>query len=129
MMLTYLLARVFGAYLIIAGVAMLARKKFALSVLGGYVDDKFGQIVFSFFAIILGLFIVNVHSVWTSLPASLVTLLGWGLFLKGAFVMLAPDSLNAKLVKMVSKRSYVMTDGVVALVLGAYLAAAGFGLI
>ncbi len=129
MMLTFLLARVFGTYLIVAGIAVLARRKFVMSALGGYVDDKFGQLVISFFAVILGLFIVNVHTLWTTLPATLVSLFGWALFLKGVFIMLAPDSLNAKIVKIFSKRAYIVADGLIALLLGAYLSAVGYGLI
>ncbi len=95
-MLTFLLAKVFGTYLIIGGLAILLRKRFFASLVGALIEDKASRITLSAMDLIFGLFIVNLHPFWGPLPVTLITLLGWLAIAKGLAGFFLSDALLEK---------------------------------
>ena len=82
--------------------------------------DALSVLTFGMVAMAAGIIQVSMHNVWGSLPDVIVSLLGWGLLIKGAAFIIAP-----KLVDMggdwAADSKLVPTVGGFMLLIGAYL--------
>lgn len=128
MELTILLAKVFGLYSLIGGVAIWLRQRHFAPILGAFVEERLLRVVVGAAELVGGLFLVNTHNVWGSAPEIVVTVFGWLLLLEGLFYMVASDSMIEKMIKMFTRKEWFMWGGIFAFVLGAYLAGFGYGL-
>lgn len=126
-MLTILLAKVFGLYLIIGGVAIWARQREFMPIIGAFIHDRVTRLVVALVELMAGLFLVVSHNVWTTFPEAVVTIFGWCLLLEGAFYMLASDEVVERHVKMLNKKGWYTFGGIFGVILGIYLAGYGFG--
>ncbi|MCI0597671.1 hypothetical protein L0Y34_01175, partial [Candidatus Parcubacteria bacterium] len=68
MELTILLAKVFGLYLLVAGVAILFRRRHVMLAVAAFVEDKSARLIAGLIALLAGLFLVNTHNDWSTLP-------------------------------------------------------------
>lgn len=127
MMLTVLLAKVFGTYMIIGGVALLARKRYFMSALGSFVEDKGSRLIIAMVDIIVGLLVINIHNDWSSLPSALVTFIGWSALVKGVLAMFMKDASLERSVKAFHEKKWYLPEALVVIVVGVYLASYGFG--
>jgi hypothetical protein len=127
MMLTVLLAKVIGSYMLIGGVALLIRKRFFMSAFSSLIEDKGQRFLLSAIDILFGLFIINLHQDWSTLPAGIVTLVGWSAFLKGVISVFAKDSSLEKFAKHFKEKKWYFPEAIVVIVVGVYLIAFGFG--
>lgn len=127
-MLTVLLAKVFGIYLIIIGLAIIFRRRYFLTVFAGFVEDKTLRITISIVELIAGLFLVLTHQIWSSLLAGLVSLMGWLMTLEGAAYLFMPDRWFAKMMKLFNHKAVYTVGGIIAVLIGIYLTYAGFNL-
>jgi len=124
---TILLAKVLGLYMLISGVAIWGRQRFFAPVLGAFAEDRLLRVVIGAIELIAGLFLVNLHNTWGTLPESFISLFGWVLLLEGAFYLVASDATIEKMIGMFKKKAWFMWGGVIAIALGLYLAGYGYG--
>lgn len=124
---TILLAKVFGLYMLISGVAIWGRQRFFAPVLGAFAEDRALRIVVGAIELVFGLFLVNIHNVWGTLPESIITLFAWAMLLEGAFYLVASDATVEKMIKKFTRKAWFMWGGIVAIALGLYLAGFGYG--
>jgi uncharacterized membrane protein HdeD (DUF308 family) len=127
MLLTILFAKVLGLYMLIAGIAVLLRRRDILLAVGAFVEDKSARLITGLLTLLIGLFVVNLHNDWSTLPASLVTLFGWIAIIKGVAYLMLKEATLDKLVKYFYNRKWFVVDGILAVLLGLYLAGFGFG--
>jgi hypothetical protein len=66
-----------------------------------------------------------IHTAWGTFPQIVITLLGWGVLLKGILFLVAPGIVN-KAGKWEAKKGFVPFVGVVVLILGLYLLSVGY---
>lgn len=128
MELTLLLAKVFGIYLIVGGIAIWTRRRFFMPVLGNFAHDPLIRLIVGTLELVGGLFLVLTHNVWASAPASLVTLFGWMLAVEGAFYMIASDEVVDRMFSLLNRPWWYTVGGIFAVLTGLYLTAYGFGL-
>jgi len=127
MELTIFLSKVFGLYMLIAGIAVLFNRRHIMAGVIAIAKERFAQLVAGTIALFMGLLIVNLHNEWSTLPASLVSLVGWLGVLKGAIYLFLPEAKLTKLMHALTERSWYTIDGVIAIVVGLYLAGFGYG--
>lgn len=127
MLITLFLAKVLGLYLVITGVAVLIRRRDILMAVGAFVEDKSSRLIVGLFTLLIGLFLVNLHNDWSTLPTMLISLFGWVAVAKGASYLFLKEPALDRLVKKFYSRSWFMIDGALAVVIGLYLAGFGFG--
>jgi uncharacterized membrane protein HdeD (DUF308 family) len=127
MLLTILLAKVLGLYMLIAGIAVLLRKREFLLAIGAFVEDKSTRLIAALFTLLVGLFLVNLHNDWSTLPSSLITLFGWIATIKGIAYLVLKETTLEKLVKYFYNRKWFLIDGIISVLLGLYLAGFGYG--
>jgi hypothetical protein len=72
-------------------------------------------------AMVLGLIIMRMYSDWTWNKYILVTLAGWGAFLKGVIYFLAPGSMIKSMLSMGNSKGFLYFGGLVAVIFGAVL--------
>lgn len=124
--LTLFLSQVLGIYILVASLSALlypkrlerAMKDFSKSYLFPYFDGAL--------ALIFGLLIVLTHNLWEGLAASLITLIGWLAVLEGFAMFLLPHESVIKIGERLCNRQTMTAWSVVGLLVGGYLAYAGF---
>ncbi|MAE68809.1 hypothetical protein CL635_03320 [bacterium] len=120
------LAKVIGIYLAIEGLSLLINKKYIVKSVKGLLTSKGTIYVFSFFVLLLGIILVVSHNIWTSDWRGVITVIGWLVLIKGAVNALFPRIGTAAAEKFAPTKWYGIT-GLFFIVVGAYLAAKGFG--
>jgi len=126
-MMTLLLSKVLGIFLLIIGLAAVLRKRQFAMVVDVFVQERFTRLVAAIAELLAGLFLVMTHNDWSSLPAILVTLLGWIAVIEGSLSLLLPDDILKKLIQPFRNPAWFVGGGLVSIVIGAYLSAYGFG--
>lgn len=127
MELTVFLAKVFGLYMLVAGIAVLFNRRHFVAGVLAIAKERFAQIIAGTVALFFGLIFVNLHNDWSTLPASLVSLVGWLGVAKGVVYLFLPEAKINKLMHVFTERNWYTVDGVVAIVIGLYLAGFGYG--
>lgn len=109
-----------GPVLLLIGVGIFTSPGYYGSIYRDFAREPFAAFVFGIFATAFGIAQVGLHNEWGSTQEIMVTLLAWGMLLKGALFIVAPD-LAAFGGKMVSNRSVVATIGAALIAFGGYL--------
>jgi hypothetical protein len=128
MILTLYLARVLGLALIALGLIIAVRRNYYIAVYPMIVTERMTRMVFATFALIGGLLLALADPLWQTLPSVVISLIGWMIVLEALVYLAVPDAQLAKLIAMVNKPVAYVVGAVLAVVLGIYLAAVGFGL-
>lgn len=128
MELTVYLSQVLGLFLIICGVAIMVRRSYYAPVVGGFVEDRLTRMIVGVLELLAGLFLATAHTDWSSLPASIITTIGWLLVVEGTGYLLLSDAQVRAVIKMANTRAWYVAGGCLSIILGAYLAFYGFGL-
>lgn len=122
-----LLAKIIGPIYLIIAVGMLLNQEHYRAVAKEFVESPALYYVSATLALILGMLIVRFHNVWSGWP-TVITLLGWAAIVKGIARTLIPNQATQWITKLVASPNTIAGTAVVALVLGAFLTAAGYGL-
>lgn len=121
--LTLVLARAFGVVMIAVALAALLSPARMTAALAEFERSPGLTFISALFAVVLGLALVILHSVWADFPAALVSLLGWVILVKGILLLAAPGGLLKLGAAAASSDSLVRAWGAFALLLGiVYLA-------
>ena len=120
------LARFWGIILVLLCVSMLVNAKFYVRLVKGFQDES---VQFLYFFLILVIGAVNVSfffNQWAWNLRGLITLLGWGSLLKGAFGILFPDFSNKIIQRINLSPVMIYPTGIIMLIVGGYLLFVGF---
>lgn len=123
------LSRVLGLALIVLGLTIMIRRHYYIAVYPLIVTERMTRMVFATFALIGGLVIALADPLWQTLPSLIISLIGWMAALEGLVYLALPDDQLAKLVAIFNKPAAYIVGGLVAMIIGIYLAAIGFGLL
>ena len=126
---TVLLSRVLGVFIIIVGDAALFHREAFAQLVATFSRDRTLRTLFAAIELLAGLFLVALHRAWDTAPAFIISLLGWMAVLESSAYLLLPDRVVHSFLAPFAKPGVIAVTGVVALVLGVYLAAYGFGVI
>lgn len=124
---TVLLSRILGVFIIIVAVAALSRREAFAQLVATFSRDRTLRTLFAAIELLAGLFLVALHRAWDTTPAFIISLLGWMAVLESSAYLLLPDRVVHSFLAPFAKPGVIAVTGVVALVLGVYLAAYGFG--
>jgi hypothetical protein len=90
---SYLLARVIGPYLMIAGIGLFISRKQYLELVDEFPQNKALTIAIGAISLMAGLLMLQFHNIWTANWPILITVFGWIVTLKGATALLFPNAL------------------------------------
>jgi hypothetical protein len=121
------IARLVGPVLCAVGIGMLANqatyREMAAQFLGGLPFIYFSGIL----ALVAGLYILNVHNVWTRDWRSAVTVVGWVLTCVGTFRIIAPQFANFIATAVIANAGFFTGLGIFLLALGGFITFRGYG--
>jgi hypothetical protein len=127
MALTILLAKVVGIVLVMLGAAILIRRQYFLSVFAAYVEERLVRTTMSMIELLAGILLVVAHNVWSPLPAALITIIGWMAVLEATIYLFLSDRWVASFIATFNTSAWYVFGGLLAIVVGIYLAGFGFG--
>jgi len=127
--ITTLVASLYGPVALAVGIGILLNKKYYKNVFENFMKEA-GLVYFGgAAALIAGILILSNHSnVWTLDAAGLVTLIGWIAVLKGLALFILPKQMIA-FTKVFTSDNALTAVAIVAILLGAYMSNAAYGLI
>ena len=125
---TILLSQVFGLYFIIVGAAIVIRRRYFLPVFGAFIEERLTRAIVALIELLAGLFLVVMHNDWSSMPAVIISLLGWITVVEGSAYLLLADELIEKMFRALNTTSWYAVSGLLSVLGGLYLAGYGFGL-
>lgn len=129
MIQTIYLARVLGLSLIALGLIIAVRRHYYIAVYPTIVTERMTRMVFSTFALIGGLLLALHDPLWQTLPAIVISLIGWMAVAEALVYLALPDDHLTRLIAMFNKPVAYVFGGVLAVILGVYLTVIGFGLL
>lgn len=123
---TRILSGIIGPYLIVVAMTLLFRQDVWTSLLPALMHDAPLVLVTGAFTLMAGLTIVRVHHHWTGASASVVSLIGIVVALKGACLMVVP-SFGARLTAWVIRAPFLLPLLAIAmLAVGLWLSVSGW---
>jgi hypothetical protein len=118
------LAQILGIIFLVGGLAALFSRKSMSAAIDGVIESHAILWIWGFINLLFGATIVAFHGAWSSDWRIIITIAGWGGILKGALLMLFPNSARA-LYRKCNTPSVLMTGGIVAILLGLFFLYAG----
>ena len=125
--LTIFLAKVLGLYCIVLALAMMSRKQSAVAAMRALVENPPLLLFVEVIGLVGGLAMVIGHNIWSggALPV-VVTLVGWLMVIRSAVLLVLSPGATMKVFTALRYEQLFYAYMGVTLVLGLYLAAAGF---
>ncbi len=118
-------AQVLGIVLLIAGISLVANRKMANEAIEEMLRNKGVLWMAGFTGIVIGSVFVALNNVWSSGLTLLITIIGWLILLKGAFILIFPNA-AVSLYRKCNKGNMLLWGGLAAIVLGLVLLDLGF---
>jgi hypothetical protein len=122
---TLFLAQLWGPAILAVGVGILLSRSYYVKLYRDLEREKLAVLTFGLVALTMGIIHINVHNVWSTFPQMFISLLGWGLLVKGIAFVAFPKvvdqsgdwAVHAKLLP---------TLGIVLMIAGVYLSWIGY---
>ncbi len=126
MTLTAYVAQLIGVYLALSGVLMIVREQAMMLLVPKFVDSPPFLYFLGSLRVLIGLAIVLAHTMWIGTLGAVIYLVGWLTLLRGIAMLLLPVETEHKILEVFSRGNVWYTTAIVAIVLGGWLAYAGF---
>lgn len=117
---TVVLEQIFGLYLFITAVILLSRVEFYRKVAKNMKPDSGAVCLSSSLGLLLGLFLVIIHNIWTFEPRIVVTILCWIVLIRAILWLSFPERMVALTKKTTAGSGYYVLVFIIA-VIGVYL--------
>ena len=118
--MTEFLAQLWGPVVLAIGLGMFLSRAHYARVYRDLEKESLAALVFAMVAITFGILQVTMHNVWGTLPEIIISVLGWGLLLKGFAFALIPAA-GDRLGDWTANMKLIPIIGVLMIVVGGYL--------
>ncbi|MDP1624921.1 MAG: hypothetical protein Q8L64_04080 [bacterium] len=125
MELTSFFAQIWGPILVAVALGFFFSRKYYITIYRDLEKESFAVLFFGMVAMAAGIVHIMGHNVWGNLSQVVVSLLGWGLLVKGIICVTFPG-LADRSGDWAIHAKVVPAAGVIALVIGAYLSWVGY---
>ena len=126
MTLTAYVAQLLGLYLALSGFLMLVREQAMMVLVPKFIDSPPFLYLIGSLRVLIGLAIVLAHTMWIGTLGTVLYLVGWLTLLRGIAMLLLPVETERKILEVFSRANVWYVAAMVAIVLGGWLAYAGF---
>lgn len=123
---TFILARVLGPVLIVAGVLLITQSARVLSAMMGFLASDALMLFAGFLSLMIGLGLIALHQRWNNFSAIVISVLGWAFALRGALALLAPQFLHRGADFILATPLTLPIAGCVTALIGVWLTYAGY---
>ena len=125
MELTTILAQLWGPAILLVGMGVFMSGSYYLALYRDLEKNSLSVLTFGMLAVVGGIAQILFHNVWGTLPQIIVSLLGWGLLLKGALFIVAPRFVD-QVGDGWADRKLIPVAGILMLLVGGYLSWIGY---
>ena len=115
------LGAIIGPMFLVLGLSILIYPAVWKKVMEEWGKNHLSMLTIMAFNLVFGLVVINMHNVWEWSPYVIITLTGWGAFLKAVVYFLVPGDYLKKMITMMSCKCYFQTAGAIVGLLGAWL--------
>jgi hypothetical protein len=116
-----MISTVLAPVLIVFGLSHILYAGVWTKLFKGWAKDHTTLLPVMLMLLIFGLIVVNLYNVWTWNVWLLVTLMGWGMLLKGALYFLLPGSWLTGTIKSFTHEGWMYASGLIAVIIGGVL--------
>lgn len=128
MELSIFLAKLFGLYFLIAGGVIMMRQRSFMPIFTEILGSRPFLLILGLAELLAGLAILIAHPIFTATWQGLLTLIGAWMAVEGIIYLAMPYTKVGRLMRQFNTPTWYTSGGLVAIVLGGYLAGKGFGL-
>lgn len=125
MELTTILAQLWGPTILLVGIGVFMNGSYYLAIYRDLEKNSLSLLTFGMLAVAGGIAQILFHNGWDTLPQIIVSLLGWGLLLKGALFIVAPRVVD-RMGDGWADRKLIPVAGILMLLIGGYLSWIGY---
>jgi vacuolar-type H+-ATPase subunit I/STV1 len=125
-LLTLTLAKVYGLYMIVAGMTGLVDAARWRAIMDDFQRSPGLAYITGVIVFVLGLVLVTIHNFWGDPLAMLISLFGWIALIEGILLLAVPNGLMKLGAALVATPGRSRAFALFAVILGAVLLAAGF---
>jgi len=129
MELSIFLAQLLGLYFVLAGAIFILRQKSLIPAVQDAGSNRGLILLLASLELLAGLALVIAHPIYTLDWQGIITFIGAWMIVESIFFLILPNKIAKGLISMVNKPLWYSIGGLIAIVIGAYLAGVGFGLI
>ena len=126
--LSIYLARLLGVYFVCAGVLVILRQKSLIPIEAEYGNNRPLLLALSFIELAAGLALIIGHQYYTFDWRGLITFAGWWMVVEAMLYLTLSDVRVRKMIKFFNNPTWYTLGGALSVIIGIYLANAGFGL-
>lgn len=123
--ITLFLAQLWGPAILAVGLGVFISQSHYTRIYREIQREPFALLAFGIAGIMLGIWHIQVHNVWGTPTEIIISLFGWGLFLKAVMFLIKPNIVDSW-GDWVASSKLVPTVGVVTIALGGYLTWIGY---
>ncbi len=123
---TFILARILGPLLVVAGVMLISQHARMRAMLGDFLGDDALMAFAGFTTLAIGLALIAVHQRWDSISAGIISVLGWIMLARGAVLLLAPSLVRDAAFYVLTQPNIMPIAGCVIALIGVWLSYAGY---
>ena len=125
--LSIFLAQLLGLYFLVAGLVIMVRRRSLIPAVAEFGHNQALVLIVALVELIAGLAIAIAHPILSPDWRGIITLIGWWMIIESVIYFVLPFSGMRKLIRMFNHSRWYISGGFVSVVLGLYLAGAGFG--
>ena len=115
------LGAVIGPMMLVLGLSLLLYSGVWKKIVDEWGKNHISMLTLMAFNLIFGLVVINMHNVWEWSPYVIITLTGWGAFLKAVTYFLIPGDQLKKMINLMNCKCYFQVAGAITALLGAWL--------
>lgn len=117
---TTFLAQIWGPTILAVGVGVFASRRYYVKIYRDLEKDTLTVLLFGMVGMAMGIAQILSHNVWDTLPQIVVSVLGWGLLIKGALFVVMPSFVDSA-GNFWADKKLIPLAGTLSLIVGAYL--------
>lgn len=118
--------QVFGLLCLAIGLGMLINLSFYEGMFRGLVESAPVFFLMGMASLIIGFLLVTFHNIWTGGWVIVITLIGWGAFIKGLVILILPNVQKSIAKSFFGKKGVFVVEGIIILILGLIFSYLGY---
>lgn len=120
------IARIFGLCYLIMGIGLIFNHKAYQRMMDDFCKNAAMVFLSGLFALVVGIVIILLHNIWVANWTVMITIIGWGGFIKGVWMLVFPDSVSKFMQVYQKNKNMMMVHSIIALLFGVVLTFFGF---
>jgi len=127
--LSLFLAQLFGLYFVLGGMLIIIQQKSLIPAVQELGSNRGLLLLVAFFELFAGIALSIAHPIYTLNWQGIITFFGAWMIIESVFFLMVPNRVAKRFIQAVNTPRWYSIGGLISIVIGAYLAAGGFGLI